>query len=120
MEQQEDATQNPAENAAIVETTTPILRGAGFRYQCHKTVVAFEIGAINFNGGAGGALLVSPDHEHGVEVNGDYMRKHKPEVGGYFVSDEYDGYASYSPKGSFEQGYTLIDEDNGDSDSPAI
>ena len=37
----------------------------------------------------------------------NYMHKHKPEVGGYYVVYE-DGYKSFSPAGAFESGYTLL------------
>jgi hypothetical protein len=40
-------------------------------------------------------------------VGAEYIAKHKPEVGGYFV--EYvDGYQSFSPAKAFEEGYALI------------
>lgn len=37
------------------------------------------------------------------------MRKHKPEVGGYYVVYK-DGYKSFSPAAAFDEGYTLIAE----------
>jgi hypothetical protein len=40
-------------------------------------------------------------------VDQEYMAKHKPEVGGYFVQYD-DGYKSFSPAKAFEEGYTLI------------
>jgi hypothetical protein len=38
-------------------------------------------------------------------VSAEYLAKHKPEVGGYFVVYT-DGYESYSPAKAFEEGYT--------------
>jgi hypothetical protein len=40
-------------------------------------------------------------------VDQEYMAKHKPEVGGYFVQYD-DGYKSFSPAKAFEEGYTRI------------
>jgi hypothetical protein len=40
-------------------------------------------------------------------VSGEFMSKHKPVAGGYFVVYE-DGYESFSPAQAFEEGYTLI------------
>jgi len=40
-------------------------------------------------------------------VTYEYMRKHNPQVGGYFVVYA-DGYKSWSPTQAFEEGYTRI------------
>lgn len=40
-------------------------------------------------------------------VEFDYMHKHKPEAGGYYVQYE-DGYKSFSPAQAFEEGYKKI------------
>ncbi len=40
------------------------------------------------------------------EVEADYIKKHNPQVGGYFVV-YLDGYKSFSPAAVFEEGYTL-------------
>lgn len=84
------------------------------RYQCHKKVHAFKITKIVIDGEGenretdGTALL---HHEEGyfmpVKVSAEYMHKHKPQVGGYYVVYE-DGYLSFSPAEAFEDGYTLI------------
>ena len=37
----------------------------------------------------------------------EWLDKHNPEVGGYYVVYE-DGYKSFSPAKAFEEGYTLI------------
>lgn len=82
-------------------------------YQCHKKVRALKIEKIatsadviatdpeaeNFDG----ALLIAGDR--GVNVSSEYLAKHKPEVGGYYVLYE-DGYESYSPAAPFEAGYS--------------
>lgn len=86
------------------------------KYQCHKQVRAAKItdmkevqppkegeesaglGATNlFFGEIGGHLIVS----------GEWMRRFRPTVGGYYVRYE-DGYASFSPAKPFEEGYTKI------------
>jgi hypothetical protein len=40
-------------------------------------------------------------------VSREYMVKHNPQVGGYYVVYK-GGYASYSPADAFEDGYSLI------------
>ena len=42
-----------------------------------------------------------------VPMSPEYVAKHKPEVGGYYVVYE-DGYKSFSPAGAFESGYTPL------------
>lgn len=44
-------------------------------------------------------------HERGyLKVSGDYLAKHKPEAGGYYVRYP-DGYESFSPASAFESAY---------------
>jgi len=52
-------------------------------------------------------LLSAPPIAHAVEVAAEFVDKHKPEIGGYFVAYD-DGYYSYSPASAFEGGYTRI------------
>jgi hypothetical protein len=40
-------------------------------------------------------------------VDAAYVRKHKPEVGGYYVVYK-DGYKSFSPAEAFEEGYSRV------------
>ena len=42
------------------------------------------------------------------KVDHSYIRKHNPQIGGYYVVYE-DGYKSFSPAEVFESGYTLIE-----------
>lgn len=53
--------------------------------------------------------LITPAEAGFVDfcVEADYLRKHKPEVGGYYVVYE-DGYKSFSPAKAFEEGYTRL------------
>ncbi len=105
------------------------------RYKCHKEVWALKIAKIepiydkrptiaelerildsNAEGpvleAAGrliGGFMVTPADEGYApfEVGFDYVNRHKPEAGGYFVVYT-DGYKSYSPAKAFEEGYTRI------------
>jgi hypothetical protein len=82
------------------------------RYRSHKQVWALKIAAIKRDGEGedretDGSAVITPV-EIGYapfKVSGEYMRKHTPEVGGYYVVYP-DGYASWSPAGAFEDGYT--------------
>lgn len=72
------------------------------QYQCHKKVGALKIAKLEGN-------LLTPA-EAGFApfvVEKEYLRKHNPEVGGYYVVYA-DGYKSYSPAKPFEEGYTLV------------
>lgn len=83
------------------------------QYQCHKKVWALKIAKIESaavgNNESDGSMWITPAEERFARfrVQYDYMRKHKPEVGGYYVVYD-DGYKSYSPAKAFEDGYTLI------------
>jgi hypothetical protein len=100
------------------------LKGKGMKkYKCHKIVEAGKI-----TGFATESIENNPDLkftiEHFVELDDnsrrivsiDWLNKHKPEVGGYFVRYE-DGYESYSPAEAFEKGYKEIVDDFGNSKS---
>ena len=85
------------------------------KYRCHKEVWALKIKAIvNPNDGLetddGERVLTFSDkrYEHAAfVVNDDYIKKHNPQVGGYYVIYK-DGYKSFSPAEAFEEGYTRI------------
>jgi hypothetical protein len=72
-------------------------------WKCHKEVDGFQIDRIVGNS------LISADANVYVIVTADYMEKHKPFVGGYFVQ-YLDGYQSFSPAAAFEDGYSKVAE----------
>lgn len=76
------------------------------RYKCHKEVWALKIKFIEpvMNG-----LLITPE-ESGYApftVNMEYVNKHNPKVGGYYIVYD-DGYNSWSPAKAFEDGYSRL------------
>jgi hypothetical protein len=78
------------------------------RYQSHKTVWALKIKSIDDpNNVTDGSRLLSWEDENyaPLSVDGDFMQRHNPQVGGYYVVYK-DGYKSYSPAQAFEEGYT--------------
>lgn len=105
------------------------------KYKCHKEVWAVKIAAIErlpkepeFKGalcrsitGCGSCercrwradnpqqLCVIPEDagEAPVSVGPNYLSKHNPKVGGYYVRYA-DGYESFSPADAFEDGYTKV------------
>lgn len=93
------------------------------KYKCHKKVRALKIKEVRRIGPspksvpAGGEAIPDEDpafelvfHEAGyapLPMSYDYMRKHDPQAGGYYIVYE-DGYKSFSPAGAFEAGYTRI------------
>ena len=103
------------------------------RYKCHKEVCAIKIAKIQphdraylevdpnqeLDGGATITPWVHIDGDHSFDaavsdegfapfkVDREYMQKHNPQVGGYYVVYK-DGYKSFSPDEAFEEGYTLI------------
>ncbi len=82
------------------------------KYQCHKIVHALKISGIS-NLVDGKALEF--ERTDGVEwMNvakpADWILKHSPRVGGYYVVYE-DGYSGWSPAEAFESGCTrVVDE----------
>jgi len=86
------------------------------RYQCHKIVWALKIKNISVPEGVAYSetcppprLVITPDDD-GYDpfiVGLEYVQKHNPQVGGYFVVYK-GGYKSYSPCDVFEDGYTKI------------
>lgn len=88
------------------------------RWRCIKVVEAFKIGDIvglqaeeltaDDEPKADGAMIYPEDTRLSpVTVTREYMDKHKPQVGGYFVRYN-DGYESWSPAKAFEEGYRPI------------
>ena len=77
------------------------------RYRCHKEVRALKIEAIA-DRETGGGLLYPVDKRYApIPLSPEYVQKHKPEPGGYYVVYK-DGYKSFSPAQAFEEGYTLV------------
>ena len=75
-------------------------------YQSHKKVWALKIKVIYPK--IDTAEIFPEDGTYGrITVSDDYIVKHNPEIGGYYVRYE-DGYESYSPAKAFEAGYTLM------------
>ena len=92
------------------------------RYKCHKEVWALKIESIEIkrptieeldsilNGEEErDAAIITPVDKNCAPfgVSSEYLRKHNPQPGGYYVVYE-DGYRSYSPAKAFDDGYTLI------------
>ena len=88
-------------------------------WQCHKKVWAFKIFNILERKGETGyvSYVLSDGASAVVYVSMEYVEKHKPEVGGYYVRYQ-DGYESYSPAGAFEEGYSLIIDEQPKSIKP--
>ena len=85
------------------------------RYKCHKEVWAINIESIKYDRGENddaetdGSMIITPDDKGYApfKVDPEYVRKHKPQAGGYYVVYK-DGYKSFSPADAFEEGYTRI------------
>jgi hypothetical protein len=87
------------------------------QYLCHKKVWALKIKEIVFdidlakeeNRETDGRALITPENPSFAPfvVEADYVSKHKPQAGGYYVQYE-GGYKSWSPAKEFEEGYSLI------------
>jgi hypothetical protein len=85
------------------------------RYKCHKTVWALKIKEIEFDShkanqenreSDGSAIIIPCDERYApFKVDADYVFKHKPHAGGYYVRYQ-DGYVSFSPAEAFEDGYS--------------
>lgn len=87
------------------------------RYRSHKHVWALKIARVEQAAAdqkavhrGGDWLIVPEDERYAPFVVGhtDYVLKHNPQPGGYYVQYA-DGYVSYSPAKAFEEGYTRIE-----------
>jgi hypothetical protein len=80
------------------------------RYKCHKEVWALKIQAIERvpfgNAGVRHTLVPADARYAPFEVDLEFIDKHKPRAGGYYVVYK-DGYKSFSPADAFEDGYSL-------------
>ena len=78
------------------------------RYKCHKEVRALKIAHIVGPDVHGDCIITPEDKGYGgFPVSADYMAKHSPKAGGYYVVYK-DGYRSFSPAPAFEEGYTRL------------
>ena len=87
-------------------------------YQSHKKVWALKIKGIIFdselaredNRDTDGTAFIIPEDENysKFKVNAEYVCKHQPKAGGYYVRYA-DGYESWSPALVFEEGNTLVE-----------
>ena len=78
-------------------------------YTCHKTVRAARVQGVDpdLKSGAVSLVLALPDGSKVFHpVSAEFVQKHNPQSGGYFVKYE-DGYESFSPAKAFEEGYSL-------------
>jgi len=79
------------------------------KYRSHKVVHALKIKEMGEPLPSGDCMFLPEDKGFDwIFLPAAYMRKHDPEVGGYYVVYE-DGYTSWSPAEAFEAGYTRID-----------
>ena len=77
------------------------------RYKCHKEVWALKIASVDRDDTGRGWLGFDDAGFANMEMSPEFMRKHDPEPGGYYVQYA-DGYKSYSPAKAFEEGYARI------------
>ncbi len=87
------------------------------RYKCHKIVQAVKISSIiydkdlareeNRDTDGSATILTSEPNRSEFKVDKHYLKKHNPQMEGYYVIYK-DGYESWSPAKEFEEGYTQI------------
>lgn len=78
------------------------------KYRCHKEVLAAKITDIRLPAEAESVLTLEWLGGHAKSVQAaEWMQRHKPQVGGYYVVYD-DGYTSFSPAKAFEDGYTRL------------
>lgn len=80
------------------------------RYQCYKTVHALQIEKLELESDGGAILTPAEEGYAPFKVDVEYMDKHKPQEGGYYVVYT-DGYKSFSPLEAFTNGYEPIEEE---------
>ena len=74
------------------------------KYRCYKEVHALKIKRL-YQGPDGYTYMTPEEEGYGdIRLSLEYMTKHDPKPGGYYVVYE-DGYKSWSPAKAFEGGY---------------
>lgn len=76
------------------------------KYQCHKKVWALKIQQV-YSVGSQNFIVPADNGYDDFPVSQEYIDKHHPQEGGYYVQYE-GGYEYYSPAKAFESGYTRI------------
>ncbi len=80
------------------------------KYQSIKKVWAFKIANIEVDEDDGSGILFNAEEGYPpTRVDIDFMYKHNPQVGGYYVVYA-DGYTSFCPAEAFEEGNVPIKE----------
>jgi hypothetical protein len=85
-------------------------------YNCHKQVRAGFITGMSTPSTDGSVALTFAGGLPPRRVSGDYVKKHGPYVGGFYVLYDFgtpSEYESFSPAGPFERGYTLVEDADG-------
>jgi hypothetical protein len=79
------------------------------RYETRKTVWALKIASIDYDGDKCDGAVITPEEPRYApfSVDGAYVAKHKPQVGGYYVVYP-DGYKSWSPAHAFESSASRV------------
>ena len=77
------------------------------KYLCSKQVWALKIKRVDINHNGKALLLIEDDGYEPIEVSKEYVNKHQPESGGYYVI-YVGGYKSFSPGDAFDAGYEII------------
>jgi hypothetical protein len=78
------------------------------KYRSHKEVWALKIKDVLCDPGkTEGAIIPEEEGFASIPVSVEYMEKHDPQPGGYYVVYP-DGYKSWSPAKAFESGYTRV------------
>lgn len=77
------------------------------KFKCHKVVEAAKILSVLELPTREGYRLALSGEKQSIAVTPEWVQKHQPEAGGYFVVYA-DGYTSYSPAAAFEAGYTAV------------
>lgn len=78
------------------------------QYQSHKIVEAAKIIGIE-------ETCLHLDDGSSVDKVPDWILRHSPEIGGYYVTYDFKtegAYSSYSPAGVFEKGYAPVEQPN--------
>ena len=79
------------------------------QYRSHKVVGALKIKEVAGNADFSATLYFEDDNYAPIDVDKEYVGKHRPQAGGYYVRYA-DNYESWSPAKAFEEGYELIKE----------
>jgi hypothetical protein len=87
------------------------------KYKCHKEVSAVKITGVEIGADGSLTLRLGGGFDNVVFSHEEMKRRQRPEAGWYLVQYA-DGFKSFSPGKTFEEGYAAVSDEGGGATTP--